>query len=99
MHALVCRLRHKTDGGRTAQDTHQDLMACFGWKQVIRSWVSQSGLKTGIGVTAGVHVTPSQKLCRNQVEDRRVDATGCVRPCYPYFAIFYVLGPRGIVVF
>jgi hypothetical protein len=25
----VCRLRHKTDRGRTAQDTRQDLVACF----------------------------------------------------------------------
>jgi hypothetical protein len=27
--ASVCRLRHKTDGGRSARDTHQDLVACF----------------------------------------------------------------------
>jgi hypothetical protein len=33
-HALVCRLRHKTDGGRSTQDTHQDLAACLAWKQV-----------------------------------------------------------------
>jgi hypothetical protein len=26
---LVCRLRHKTDGGRTTRDTCQDLTACF----------------------------------------------------------------------
>jgi hypothetical protein len=32
--ASVCRLRHKTDGGRSARDTHQDLAACFTWKQV-----------------------------------------------------------------
>jgi hypothetical protein len=32
--ALVCRLHHKTDGGRMAQDTHRDLAACFAWKQV-----------------------------------------------------------------
>jgi hypothetical protein len=32
--ALVCRLRHKTDKGRTARDTHRDLAACFTWKQV-----------------------------------------------------------------
>jgi hypothetical protein len=32
--ALVCRLRHKTDGGRSARDTHQDLAACLAWKQV-----------------------------------------------------------------
>jgi hypothetical protein len=27
--ASVCRLRHKTDGGRSAQDTRRDLTACF----------------------------------------------------------------------
>jgi hypothetical protein len=27
--ASVCRLRHKTDGGRSAWDTRQDLVACF----------------------------------------------------------------------
>jgi hypothetical protein len=32
--ASVCRLRHKTDGGRSARDTRQDLAACFVWKQV-----------------------------------------------------------------
>jgi hypothetical protein len=32
--ASVCRLRHKIDGGRSAQNTRQDLAACFAWKQV-----------------------------------------------------------------
>jgi hypothetical protein len=32
--ASVCRLRHKTDGGRSAWDTRRDLAACFAWKQV-----------------------------------------------------------------
>jgi hypothetical protein len=27
--ASVCRLRHKTDGGRSARDTRQDLAACL----------------------------------------------------------------------
>jgi hypothetical protein len=31
---LVCRLRHKTDGGRSAQDTRRDLTACSASKQV-----------------------------------------------------------------
>jgi hypothetical protein len=34
MWASVCRLRHKTDGGRSARDMHRDLAACFTWKQV-----------------------------------------------------------------
>jgi hypothetical protein len=32
--ASVCRLCHKTNGGRSAWDTHRDLAACFAWKQV-----------------------------------------------------------------
>jgi hypothetical protein len=30
----VYRLRHKTDKGMLTRDTHQDLAACFAWKQV-----------------------------------------------------------------
>jgi hypothetical protein len=32
--ASVCRLRHKTDGGRSARDTRRDLAACLASKQV-----------------------------------------------------------------
>jgi hypothetical protein len=32
--ALVCWLRHKTNGGRSARDMRRDLAACFTWKQV-----------------------------------------------------------------
>jgi hypothetical protein len=32
--ASVCRLCHKTDGVRSARDTHRDLAACLAWKQV-----------------------------------------------------------------
>jgi hypothetical protein len=32
--ASVCWLCHKTNGGRSPQDTHRDLAACFAWKQV-----------------------------------------------------------------
>jgi hypothetical protein len=34
-----------------------------------------------------VHVAPLWRSREDEVEDR---------PCYPCFAIFYVLGPRGI---
>jgi hypothetical protein len=34
--ASVCRLRHKTDFGRSARDTHRDLATCLACKQV---WV------------------------------------------------------------
>jgi hypothetical protein len=46
-----------------------------------------------------VHVAPSQRSCEEQVEDGRVDATGCVGPFYPSFVVFHVLSPRGSLVF
>jgi hypothetical protein len=42
----VYRLRHKTDGGRSARDTRRDLAASL-------DMVSQSGLKTGEDATTG----------------------------------------------
>jgi hypothetical protein len=45
-----------------------------------------------------VHVTLSRRLHRRQVEDERVDVMGYVGSCYPTFAVFIVLDPRGIVV-
>jgi hypothetical protein len=30
----ACRLRHKTDGGRSVWHTRRDLAACLAWKQV-----------------------------------------------------------------
>jgi hypothetical protein len=58
--------------------------------------VSQSDLKTGGGATAGgAHGTIAEVA---SVEDGRVDAMGCVRPCYRTFIIFNVLVPRGIIV-
>jgi hypothetical protein len=73
----------------------------------LRAMRSISTLSFGWGATAGgaearrrvVHVAPSRRLHRGQVKDGRVNATGCVGPCYPYFAIFFLLGPRGIVIF
>jgi hypothetical protein len=39
--ASVCRLRHKTDGGRSVRDTRRDLAACLALKQV---WLGFSSL-------------------------------------------------------
>jgi hypothetical protein len=61
--------------------------------------IYQSGLKTGGGAARMVHVTLLLRLHRVEAEDGRVDATGYVRPFYPNFVIFYVLCPRGILVF
>jgi hypothetical protein len=38
--ASVCRLHHKTDGGRSARNMHRDLAACFAWKQVWQGFPS-----------------------------------------------------------
>jgi hypothetical protein len=95
--ATVCRLRHKTDGRASVQDTHQDLGACFTWKQVRLGFPSLASrlVKARRRV---VHVAPSQMLRQRQVEDGHVDAMGCIRPCYPYFADFIPLGHSGVVV-
>jgi hypothetical protein len=48
-----------------------------------RARISQSGLKTGGGVTWMVYVTSSWGLHHDQVEDGRVDAMSYVGACYP----------------
>jgi hypothetical protein len=96
--ASICQLRHRTDGGRMAWDTRRDLAACFAWKQVALGFpIMASGLVDARRWM--VHVLPSRRLRQDQVEDGWVDVMGCVGPCYPYFVIFYILGPKGIVVF
>jgi hypothetical protein len=45
-----------------------------------------------------VRVAPSQRLCQRQAKDGRVDETGCVGPCYPCFAVFFILDHRGVIV-
>jgi hypothetical protein len=61
--------------------------------------VSQSGFKTGGGATQMVHMASSRRLRRVEAEDEQVNAMGCVGPFYPKFTTFYVLCPRGILVF
>jgi hypothetical protein len=39
-----------------------------------------------------VHVASSSRSRGDQAEDERIDAMDCVGHCYPYFAIFDVLG-------
>jgi hypothetical protein len=95
---LVCWLRHKTDGGRMAWDTHRELAACFTWKQVAL-WFSSLASTLVDARRWVVYVAPSQRLRQNQIKNGRVDTTGCVGPCYTYFAVFYLLDPRSIVIF
>jgi hypothetical protein len=95
--ASVYRLRHKADGGRMAWDTHRYLVACFSWKQVTLGFPSLA-LRLMEARRWMVHVTLSRRLHWVQVEDGRVDMTGCIGPCYPCFTVFNVLGHRGKVV-
>jgi hypothetical protein len=60
--------------------------------------IFQSGLKTSGDAMTVVHVAPSWRSREDQVEDGRVDALGYVRPCYPYFVVFIVLGHMDIFV-
>jgi hypothetical protein len=46
-----------------------------------------------------VHVTPLRRSHEDQVEDGRVNTMSYVKPSYPCFVVFIVLGPRGVLVF
>jgi hypothetical protein len=81
-----------------AWDTHRDLVACFTGTQVVLGFPSLASRLVEARRRV-VQVAPSRRLRQDQVEVGRVDVTDCVGPCYPYFVIFYVLGPRGIIVF
>jgi hypothetical protein len=71
--SLVCWLRHKIDGGRMTWDTRRDLAACLAWKQVTLGFSSLAS-RLAEARRRVVHVAPSQRLLRDQVEDGRVDA-------------------------
>jgi hypothetical protein len=96
--ASVCLLCHKTNGGRSARYTRLDLSACFMWKQF---WLGFPSLASRLVEARRrvVHVVPLRRLYRTQVEDGWVNVTGYVGPWYPCFAIFFLLAPRGIVIF
>jgi hypothetical protein len=78
-------------------DTRRDLAACFAWKQVTLGFFSLTS-RLAEARRRVVHVASSWMSCGVQVEDGRVDAMGCVEPCYSYFVVFYVLDTRRIVV-
>jgi hypothetical protein len=93
----ICQLHHKTDGGRSARDTRQDLVACLTWKQAWLGFLSMTSRLTKARRWV-VHVASSWRLRRVKAEDGWVDAMGCVGPFYPNFAIFLVLGHKGSLV-
>jgi hypothetical protein len=78
--------------------TGRDPAACFTWKQVRLEFPSLASRLAEVQQRV-LHVAPSWRSRADQVKDGRVDAMGCVRPCYPSFAVFDVLSPRGILVF
>jgi hypothetical protein len=83
---------------KTSWSTHRDLAACFAWKQVGLGFFSLA-LRLVEARHRVVHVAPSRMSREDQVEDGWVDVTDDIGPCYPYFAVFYVLDLMGILVF
>jgi hypothetical protein len=85
-HASVCRLRHKTDGGRTTWGTRRDLAACFIWEQVTLEFLilALRLVKAWLHV---VHVASSWRLYREKAKDGWVNVTGCVRSFYPKITV------------
>jgi hypothetical protein len=94
----VCRLRHKTDGGRTTRGTRRDLMACFTWNYVALGFPSLTLRLVEVRLWI-VHVASSRMLHREKVENRWVDAMGCVGLFYPKITIFIVVAPKCIIIF
>jgi hypothetical protein len=45
-----------------------------------------------------VHVASSQRWHGDEAEDKRVDATDCIRLFYPNFAVFVVLGHKSSLI-
>jgi hypothetical protein len=65
------------------------------------SWVrvSQFASKMAEVRQQVVHVASSWRSREDRVKEGRVNAMGCDGPCYLCFAVFFVLCPRGILVF
>jgi hypothetical protein len=85
--------------GRRRRRKHTSRSSGLLWHEASQDRVSQSSLKTGGGAARIVHVTSSQRLIRVETKDGRVDVMSYIRPFYPNFAVFIVLGSKGILVF
>jgi hypothetical protein len=94
----IYRLRHKIDGGRSAWDTCRDVATCFTWKEVGLGFPSLPSRPVEARRRV-VRVASSQRLRRDEAEDGRVDTTGYIRPFYSKIIVFYILDPRGNLVF
>jgi hypothetical protein len=73
----------------SARGTRRDLAACFAWNQVTLGFLSVTS-RLAVAQWRVVHVTSSRRMYWVEAEDRRVDATGCIRLFYPNFIIFYI---------
>jgi hypothetical protein len=81
----------KTDGGRMAQDMHQDLAACFTWKQVTLGFPSLASRQAEARRWV-MHMAPSRRLRWDQVEDAgRCD--GLCRTLLPLLCHFLCIRP------
>jgi hypothetical protein len=78
--AIVCQLRHKTDWRmKTVRGIRRDLMACFAWNQVGLGFPCLAS-RLAEAQRWVVLVAPSRMSREDYVKDRRVNATGYVRP-------------------
>jgi hypothetical protein len=94
---MICLLYNKTDGRmKTAQ--HASRFSSLLHLEVNQARVSQSSLNIGGGTTRMVHVASSWGSRRDEAEDGRVDAMGCIGLFYPNFVVFIVLGHKGSLV-
>jgi hypothetical protein len=67
--------------------------------EVSQARVSQFTSKLAEARRQVMHVALSWRSREDQVEDGWINAMGYVRLCYPCFAVFFVLGYRGNLVF
>jgi hypothetical protein len=73
-----------------ARGTRRDLAACFAWKQVRLGFFSLTSRLTEARRRV-VYMSPLWMSREDQVEDGRVDTTGCIGPFYLKIVVFYVL--------
>jgi hypothetical protein len=76
----------------SVRDTRRDLAAWFAWKQVALEFFSLTSRLMEARLQV-VHVTSSRRSRGVEVENGRVDTTGCVGPFYLKIAVFLCIRP------
>jgi hypothetical protein len=94
----VCRLRHKTDGGRLTWDTRRVLVTCLVWKKVGVEFFSLTSRLVDTWLRM-VHVTSSWRSRRVEAEDGWVNVIDCIEPFYSKIIVFNILGTKDVLVF